>query len=354
MSQQKTSYDRAILKQKIKIWGRSLGFDNITISNCDLSQADKKLEAWLSNNYHGSMSYLENNRDLRRQPELLVANTKSIIVARINYYPLDKGGYETLQDKTKAYISRYALGRDYHRLVRKKLKKLAQMIEDEIGTFCYRPFADSAPVFEKPLAAKSGLGWMGKNTLILNRESGSYFFLGTLFTDLTLPLDSEIKNHCGSCTACIDICPTQAIVAPYQLDARRCISYLTIENKGSIPIEFRKAIGNRVFGCDDCQLICPWNKYAKITQEEAFKPRHNLQHSNLVELFLWSEQQYNQYTEGSAIRRCGYQGWLRNLAVALGNAPSSNDVIDALSRRKNTDSAMLREHIIWALQQHTH
>ncbi|MCH9643978.1 MAG: tRNA epoxyqueuosine(34) reductase QueG [Gammaproteobacteria bacterium] len=335
---------------QIKLWSSALGFQQIAISNCELEQADQRLQVWLAKGYHGHMGYLTQNRELRRQPDKMLPKTISIISARMNYLPQSGDNIKVLRDSNKAYISRYALGRDYHRLIRKRLKQLAKKIESITGPFNYRPFADSAPVFEKPIAEKSGLGWMGKHTLILNREAGSYFFLGTLYTDLPLPEDKPVKNHCGSCSACIDVCPTKAIVAPYQLDARRCISYLTIENKGAIPIEFREQIGNRIFGCDDCQLMCPWNKYAKHTSESAFNPRHRLDDISLVELFLWTEQQYLKNTEGSALRRCGYEGWLRNIAVALGNAPASDSVIAALKSRLDHPSDIVKEHVLWALQ----
>lgn len=340
----------------IKAWGKELGFQEVAISDTQLSDPDQKLQIWLSKNWHGSMSYLERNCDKRSQPSQLIPGTIRIITTRMNYLPPNSNIKSTLSDKNKAYISRYALGRDYHKVIRKRLIKLAQKITEKIGFFNYRAFTDSAPVFEKPLAAKSGLGWMGKNTLILNREAGSWFFLGELYVDLPLPIDAPVDNHCGSCTACIDICPTQAIVGPYQLDARRCISYLTIENKGSIPIEFRPMIGNRVFGCDDCQLICPWNKFAKITAEDDFKPRHGLDNVKLTELFAWSEEEYLKKTEGSALRRAGYEGWLRNIAVGLGNSynksetSTSTEALGALKSKENHPSEMVREHVAWAIK----
>lgn len=336
----------------IKKWGKALGFQQVAITDTQLDNAQKKLRLWLAKKYHGSMSYLERNLDKRAHPEKLVPGTLRIVTVRMNYLPTSSHAIKILKNEKKAYISRYALGRDYHKLIRKRLNSLALKITDAIGEFNYRAFADSAPVLEKPLAEKAGLGWMGKNTLILNREAGSWFFLGSLFTDLPLPTDSPIKNHCGSCTACLDVCPTKAIVAPYQLDARRCISYLTIENKGPIPKEFRSAMGNRIFGCDDCQLFCPWNKFAKFTQEKDFSPRHQLDDIELTKLFLWSEEAFLRKTEGSAIRRAGYLGWLRNIAVALGNAKASQEIIAALNQRKNHSSELIREHVTWALMKH--
>lgn len=338
------------LAQDIKAWGKTLGFQQIAIAGVELGPAHQQLLEWLENKRHGSMQYMERNTDLRADPAKLWPGTLRIIGARLNYHPLDSQIKDILQDKTRAYISRYALGRDYHKVMRKRLLKLAKKITEKIGEFNYRSFADSAPIMEKPLAANMGLGWMGKNTLILNREGGSWFFLGELLVDLPLPVDSPIDNHCGSCTACLDICPTQAIVAPYQLDARRCISYLTIENKGPIPEEFRTQMGNRIFGCDDCQLICPWNKFAKMTEENDFKPRHGLNNAELIDLFNWTEAEYLAKTEGMALRRVGYIGWLRNIAVALGNAPSSLETIAALQSRLNFPNELVQEHVEWALR----
>lgn len=338
---------------KIKVWGKALGFQEIAISDTDLDQADAQLQAWLDKHWHGQMQYMERHRDKRAHPERLLPRTLRIISARMNYLPpRAHNSLKILANKNKAYISHYALGRDYHKLIRKRLTKLAEKIMTIVGPFGYRAFTDSAPVFEKPIAAKAGIGWLGKNTLILHRDAGSWFFLGELYTDLPLPIDYPVSHHCGSCTACLDICPTQAIVAPYQLNATRCISYLTIENKGPIPLELRAKIGNRIFGCDDCQLICPWNKFAQLTQEQDFYPRHGLDAADLVELFAWSEEKFLYKTEGSAIRRATYIGWLRNIAVALGNAPSSPKVIAALQSRFNDPSELLHEHVRWALSQH--
>ncbi len=345
----KQDTDFTQLAKDIKLWGKELVFQQVAISDISLEHADERLQAWLAKNYHGTMSYLERNREKRRNPAELVDNTLRIIMVRMDYLT-DKAESEALLSQThKAYISRYALGRDYHKVLRKRLRTLAGKITEQVGTFNYRAFTDSAPVFEKPLAEKAGLGWMGKNTLILNRDAGSYFFLGALFTDLPLPLDQPITEHCGSCTACIDVCPTQAIVAPYQLDARRCISYLTIEYKGSIPIELRPLMGNRIYGCDDCQIFCPWNKYAKLTTEKDFAPRHALSDIELVDLFAWSEAEFLKKTEGSAIRRAGYECWLRNIAIALGNAEKSDVIVNALQSRLEDPSELVREHVEWAL-----
>lgn len=328
----------------------SLGFNDFSVTDLSLEPINQRYNDLISKNYHAGMDYLRKNSELRNNPQLLVENAKSIIVVRMDYLPPSPKIIETLQDRSKAYIARYALGRDYHRLIRKRLKQLAKKIEDKVGPFHWRPFADSAPVYEKPLAAKAGLGWQGKNTLVINRKAGSYFFIGVLYTSLELPFDAPSKDHCGSCTACIDICPTQAIRAPYQLDSRRCISYWTIEHKGTIPTKIREKMGNRVFGCDDCQLICPWNKFAKTATESAFLPRHKLDSSTLLELFDWNEATYLKNTEGSALRRTGYQGWLRNLAIGIGNAPFSPAAIDALTLKlQSTTDAVLQEHIQWAI-----
>ncbi len=340
------------LAKEIKSWGLAYGFQEIGITDIDLTQASQRLKTWLDQGWHGSMDYMAKHGNKRTHPAELIPGTLRIIVARMDYLPSDPKITETLKNPNKAYISRYALGRDYHKLIRQRLRSLAKKIETKIGKFGYRAFVDSAPVMEKPLAEKAGLGWMGKHTLILNRQAGSWFFLGEIYTDLPLPVDQAVTAHCGSCTACIDICPTQAIVAPYQLDARRCISYLTIENREAIPLEFRKAISNRIFGCDDCQLVCPWNRYAKPTTEKDFQPRHHLDDADLIALFQWSEAEFLQKTEGSAIRRAGYIGWLRNIAVALGNAPYHPQIVAALKSRLNFPNVMVHEHIVWAINCH--
>jgi epoxyqueuosine reductase len=336
----------------IKHWGQSLGFQQVGITDIDLTTAEERLQVWLAKGFHGSMTYMAKHGSKRTRPAELLPGTIRIISVRMDYLPADAKMAATLKDKTKAYVSRYAVGRDYHKLIRKRLLQFAKKIETAVGHFGYRAFADSAPVMEKPIAEKAGLGWMGKHTLILNRQAGSWFFLGELYTDLPLPIDQPISNHCGSCTACLDICPTQAFVGPYQLDARRCISYLTIENKAAIPEALRSKMGNRVFGCDDCQLICPWNRFAKPTQEKDFQPRHGLTDIQLTEIFAWREEEYLRKTEGSALRRIGYEGWLRNIAVALGNAPSSAEIIAALKSRLDYPSELVREHVTWALKQH--
>jgi epoxyqueuosine reductase len=344
----------AALVRDIRLWGRELGFQQIGISDIDLAQAESRLDAWLVSKFHGQMHYMERHGSKRSHPEELIPGTLSVISARMDYFPEDQQQAETLLDhKSKAYVSRYALGRDYHKLIRKRLAGLARKMQQAIGPFGHRVFVDSAPVLEKPIAQKAGLGWIGKHTNLINRDAGSWFFLGELYTDLALPADAAEISHCGSCRECIDVCPTKAIVAPYQLDARRCISYLTIELKEAIPLEFRTAIGNRIYGCDDCQLYCPWNKFANATAEGDFAPRHSLDDQDLINLFAWGEEEWLQKTEGSAIRRIGYHQWLRNLAVALGNAATTDAVIAALNARNTIDSDLVREHVHWALQQHS-
>jgi len=340
------------LANKIKAYGQQLGFSQIGISDIDLTQAQRRLKTWLEKKYHGEMAYMERYGQMRSQPDKFIPGTLRVITARMEYLPPNAAIEKTLQQPKLGFISRYALGRDYHKLIRKRLQKLCQHIQTDIKKFDYRCFADSAPVMEKPLAQKAGLGWIGKHTNLINSKAGSYFFIGSIYTNLELPIDKEADEHCGSCFACKDVCPTGAIVAPFQLDARRCISYLTIELKGSIPIEFRKAMGNRIYGCDDCQLVCPWNKFAKVTKEQDFFPRHDLDSSTLIELFNWSEQEFYKKLEGSAIRRIGYQAWLRNIAVALGNAPSDNEIIQALNDKLDFPSELVQEHVQWALQQH--
>jgi epoxyqueuosine reductase len=289
----------------------------------------------------------------RSRPDQLVPGTVRIISVRMDYLPeSEDAARQALDHPSRAYVSRYALGRDYHKVLRGRLRELARRIESEVGAFGYRVFVDSAPVLEKPIAEKAGLGWIGKHTNLIDRNSGSWFFLGELYTDLPLPADEPEESHCGTCKACLDVCPTQAIVAPYQLDARRCISYLTIESGEPIPVEFRKAIGNRIYGCDDCQLFCPWNKFATRTTEPDFAPRHGLDEAELVDLFAWDEATFLDRTEGSAIRRIGFERWLRNIAVALGNAASSPDVIAALESRRHDSSPLVAEHVVWALAQH--
>jgi len=341
------------LKTDILRWGEELGFQQLGVSDIDLGKAEGQLQEWLEDGRHGEMHYMHRHGSKRSHPEELVPGTLRVISARMNYLPEDQATAQALLDHpSKAYVSRYALGRDYHKVLRSRLQKLANTIEEQIGEFGYRVFVDSAPVLEKPLAQKAGIGWVGKHTNIIHDKAGSWFFLGELYTDLPLAVDSPSESHCGSCAACIDVCPTNAITAPYQLDARRCISYLTIELRDAIPVEFRKAIGNRIYGCDDCQIFCPWNKFASPTAEGDFAPRHGLDNSELVDLFAWSEATWLEKTEGSAIRRIGYESWLRNIAVALGNARTTPAVIDALESRIDTPLKILAEHVHWALQQH--
>lgn len=343
----------AVLKNRIGHWGRELGFQQLGIADTNLSAAEANLEDWLAAGYHGEMAYMMRHGQRRSRPAELVPGTRRVIVARMNCRPAEPSDPLALLDEPgQAYLARYSLGRDYHKLMRSRLQKLADRIAAEIGVFGYRVFVDSAPVMEKPLAVKAGLGWQGKHTNLINRQAGSWFMLGVIYTDLDLPVDSAEADHCGSCTACIDVCPTGAIVAPYQLDARRCISYLTIELTGSIPVELRPAIGNRIFGCDDCQLFCPWNKFARDSEEPDFSPRHGLDAAGLLELFAWTETEWETRTRGSALRRPGYVGWLRNIAVALGNSPTTTGIQAALEARRQHPSALVREHVEWALAQH--
>ena len=345
--------DTEALKALIRQWGQDLGFQQVGFADTDLAATERDLDQWLAEGRHGDMDWMARHGTKRTRPAELVPGTRSVIVLRMDYLPADATPIEDLLDQPdKACISRYAIGRDYHKTLRSRLKKLAQKIGNDIGPFGYRVFTDSAPVMEKPLAAKAGLGWIGKHTNLLNRHAGSWFFLGEIYTDLEFPPDRPVHDHCGSCRKCIDVCPTQAITAPYQLDATRCISYLTIELKGSIPVEFRKAIGNRVYGCDDCQAVCPWNRYAQFTGEDDFQPRKDLDSGALVDLFDWDEETFLQRTEGTAIRRIGHERWLRNLAVGLGNASTSSDVIAALESRRDHPSPIVREHVEWALARH--
>jgi epoxyqueuosine reductase len=345
--------DPEALVARIREWGEELGFSEVGITDTELSSYEARLDSWLAEGRHGEMAWMAEHGRKRSRPELLHPGTRSVIVTRMDYLPASATPVEDLiKQEDRAAVSRYALGRDYHKLMRKRLKKLADRIEAEIGPFGHRVFTDSAPVLEKPLAEKAGLGWIGKHTLLLNRHAGSWFFLGEIYVDLELPADKPVTEHCGSCRRCIDVCPTQAITAPFQLDARRCISYLTIELKGSIPEDLRPLMGNRVFGCDDCQMVCPWNRYARHTGEADFAPRKDLDAGDLVELFEWDEKTFLERTEGNPIRRTGYERWLRNLAVALGNAPTSDRVIAALEARRDHDSALVREHVGWALGRH--
>jgi epoxyqueuosine reductase len=338
------------LSRDIARWGRELGFADIGIADTDLSAEEARLLAWLDAGRHGEMDYMARHGTRRSRPADLVAGTLRIINARLDYFPASAADSErVLQDPDKAYVSRYALGRDYHKVMRHKLQQLAERIGTAVGAFNYRVFTDSAPVLEVALAAKSGLGWRGKHTLLLRRDAGSFFFLGEIYTDLPLRLTPAASDHCGSCHACIDACPTGAIIAPYELDARRCISYLTIELKGSIPVQLRRLIGNRVYGCDDCQLVCPWNKYAQPAKEADFDVRHGLDDVLLLELFAWTRELFDSRMAGSAILRIGYERWLRNLAVGLGNAPYHAEIAAALETRLADATPLVREHIEWAL-----
>ena len=347
-----TTHELNQLAQNIKLWGKELGFDEVGITDIDLSEHEQHLDKWIEKGMHGNMDYMHKHGRKRTQPDKLVKGTRRVISVRMDYAPADIRSAEKIlnQDKT-AYISRYALGRDYHKVLRNRLKKLAQKINSEIGEFGFRVFTDSAPVLEKALAEKSGLGWIGKHTNLLDSKTGSWFFLGELYVDLPLPIDQASSNHCGTCSKCIDICPTQAIVGPYQVDARLCISYLTIELKEAIPVELRSKLGNRIYGCDDCQFVCPWNKFAQTTKEDDFTPRESLTDRDLIELFNWTEEEFLKNTEGSAIRRIGYQSWLRNIAVAMGNARPSKEVIEALKQKRIETNELVAEHIDWALEQ---
>jgi epoxyqueuosine reductase len=354
MSANYTAAEFHRLAEQIRDWGEELGFQQIVIGGTNLTRAEQHLDDWLAQGRHGEMAYMAEHGRKRSRPDQLIPGTSRVISARMDYLPANTQRLKTLQSPRKAYISRYALGRDYHKLIRKRLSRLISHITSEVGEerYYFRPFTDSAPVLEKALAENSGLGWIGKNTLLLNRSAGSWFFLGEIYTDLPLPLDPvEPDAHCGSCTACLDVCPTDALIAPYQLDARRCISYLTIELKSSIPLALRPLMGNRIFGCDDCQLVCPWNRFEKRTNECDFHPRQGLNDVELIRLFEWTQEEFLRNTEGSAIRRTGYQSWLRNIAVALGNAPASTDIIEVLKARLPEASELVKEHILWALDQ---
>ncbi|HYC37363.1 MAG TPA: tRNA epoxyqueuosine(34) reductase QueG [Usitatibacter sp.] len=341
------------VEDRIREWGRELGFAAVGIAGTELAAEEARLMEWLGRGWHGEMDYMARHGERRARPAELVPGTASVITARLDYKPAGaRDSWEVLEDPERAFVSRYALGRDYHKVLRAKLQALADRMTAELGQFAYRVFTDSAPVMEVSLARRSGLGWRGKHTLLLSRDAGSMYFLGELFVSLDLARDAPTTEHCGTCNRCIDICPTQAIVAPYQLDARRCISYLTIENKGSIPEEFRPLMGNRIYGCDDCQLVCPWNKYAKDAATPDFAVRNGLDDARLVDLFAWTEEEFNRRFEGSAIRRIGHERWLRNIAVALGNAPSTPAIVATLEARRSHPSALVREHVEWALARH--
>jgi epoxyqueuosine reductase len=340
------------LTLEIKRWAGELGLDAIGITETDIPQAETQLLDWLDKGFHGEMGYMAQHGTKRSRPSELLPGTLRVISVRLDYLPEDQQrSQEIMADPAKAFIARYTLGRDYHKVLRRRLQSLIDKIQQAVANHSFRAYVDSAPVLEKALAEKAGLGWIGKHTNLINRKVGSWFFLGEIYTDLPLIADTPADNHCGSCRACIDICPTEAIVAPYQLDARRCISYLTIELKGSIPEPFRGAIGNRIFGCDDCQQVCPWNRFARLTGEADFRARHGLDNSTLTNLFEWSEQIFLDNTAGSAIRRLGHERWLRNIAIALGNGPASGEAIAALEGQKDNPSPLVREHVGWALAQ---
>jgi epoxyqueuosine reductase len=354
--------DLHALAQAIPAWGRELGLADVRIAAIDMAQEEAGLQAWLDANMHGEMNYMASHGMKRARPAELVPGTLRVITARIDYLPQEAPPdwraveRQRQADPGAAVVSVYARGRDYHKVLRSRLQRLAERIAQEVGSFGYRVFTDSAPVMEVALAGNAGLGWRGKHTLLLNREAGSMFFLGEIYTDLPLPVDAPVEAHCGSCHACIDACPTRAIIGPYRLDARRCISYLTIELKGSIPEELRPLIGNRIYGCDDCQLVCPWNKFAQRAVVPDFEVRNGLDDASLIDLFAWSEEEFNRRLEGSPIRRIGHKSWLRNIAVALGNAAvvqgAQAQVVAALESRADHPSALVREHVAWALQQH--
>jgi epoxyqueuosine reductase len=345
--------DHAALAQDIRTWGRELGFQQVGIAGITLGQDEAHLLDWLAQGQHGRMEYMARHGSKRSRPEELVPGTLRVVSVRMDYGTGDDAGaWQTLEEGERAYVARYALGRDYHKVMRNRLQKLADRIAQAVGPFGHRVFVDSAPVLERALARDAGLGWIGKHSCLINRDAGSWFFLGEIFTDLPLPVDAPASAHCGTCTRCIQVCPTGAIVAPYRVDARRCISYLTIELKESIPEDLRPLIGNRIFGCDDCQLACPWNKFAVRNEEPDFRARNDLEHATLAQLFAWDEAQFLQRTEGSAIRRAGYEGWLRNIAVALGNAPTTPSVLAALASRRDHPSELVREHVAWALARH--
>ena len=356
--------DLGALAARIRGWGGELGFQQVGIGDCDVGEAETRLMEWLARGWHGDMDYMAAHGTRRTRPGELVPGTLRVISVRMNYFPQEaRDSWEVINDGSSAYVARYALGRDYHKVLRGRLQKLCDRIAAELERagasstesarrFSYRVFTDSAPVMEVELAAKAGIGWRGKHTLLLDREAGSWFFLGEIYTDLPLPVDEPQPDHCGTCRRCIEICPTGAIVAPYQLDARRCISYLTIEHKGEIPEELRPLMGNRIYGCDDCQLVCPWNRYAQKADVEDFSVRNHLDAVAMAELFAWSEEEFERRLEGSAIRRIGHERWLRNLAVGLGNAPTSAAVVAALEARQDHPSALVRSHVAWALKRH--
>lgn len=348
-----TPIDLHALAAQVRTLSRQLGFQRCGITGVELGQDQEHLRSWLAEGLYGSMDWMARHADMRSRPAELIPGTLRVISVGLDYGRNDSdAAWATLANGERAYVARYALGRDYHKLMRKRLQTLATRLQEQVGPMGHRVFVDSAPVLERALARNAGLGWIGKHTCLIDRHGGSWFFLGEIYVDIPLPVDTPASAHCGSCVRCIDVCPTQAIIAPHRLDARRCIAYLTIEHEGPIPIELRKPIGNRIFGCDDCQLVCPWNKFARRTDEPDFRARNDLDVATLPQLFAWDEAEFLTRTEGSPIRRSGHQRWLRNIAVALGNAPSSPAVLEALASRREDDSALVREHVGWALAQH--
>lgn len=348
-----TPIDLHALAAQVRALSRQLGFQRCGITGVELGQDQEHLRSWLAEGLYGSMDWMARHADMRSRPAELIPGTLRVISVGLDYGRNDSdAAWATLANGERAYVARYALGRDYHKLMRKRLQTLARRLQEQVGPMGHRVFVDSAPVLERALARNAGLGWIGKHTCLIDRHGGSWFFLGEIYVDIPLPVDTPASAHCGSCVRCIDVCPTQAIIAPHRLDARRCIAYLTIEHEGPIPIELRKPIGNRIFGCDDCQLVCPWNKFARRTDEPDFRARNDLDVATLPQLFAWDEAEFLTRTEGSPIRRSGHQRWLRNIAVALGNAPSSPAVLEALASRREDDSALVREHVGWALAQH--
>jgi len=345
--------DHTAIVETIQAWAHELGFQDIGFTGVNLHEHEAYLEKWLQAGYHGTMDWMDRHGSKRSRPSELVPGTCTVISCRMDYLPEAADAWEILESSGKGFVSRYALGRDYHKLIRSRLAKLAARIRDELASGTFRAFVDSAPVLERAIAEQSGLGWIAKNTMLINESAGSYFFLGEIYTDIPfMPSDPKEEKHCGSCSACMVACPTDAFVAPFVLDARRCISYLTIEHKGSIDEALRPKMGNRIYGCDDCQLVCPWNKFATTSPEPDFAPREGLDQADLVTLFSWTEKEFEDRLQGSPIRRIGHERWLRNIAVALGNAETTQEIVNALRSKQDTSSPLVKEHIAWALNQH--
>lgn len=345
--------DHTAIIETIQAWARELGFQDIGFTGVNLHEHEAYLEKWLQAGYHGTMDWMARHGSKRSRPSELVPGTCTVISCRMDYLPEAADAWEILENSGKGFVSRYALGRDYHKLIRSRLAKLAERIRDELASGTFRAFVDSAPVLERAIAEQSGLGWIAKNTMLINESAGSYFFLGEIYTDIPfMPSDPKEEKHCGSCSACMVACPTEAFVAPFVLDARRCISYLTIEHKGSIDEALRPKMGNRIYGCDDCQLVCPWNKFATTSPEPDFAPREGLDQADLITLFAWTEKEFEDRLQGSPIRRIGHERWLRNIAVALGNAETTQEIVTALRSKQDTSSPLVKEHIAWALNQH--